>query len=198
MSTEACQTLLSGSSVLQLWPQPFTDSADQWLRQLTADTPWRQDQITLYGKTHPLPRQQAWYGDAGCEYRYSGLHLQPLAWTPTLNRIRQTLEHLCAHRFNAALLNYYRNGNDRMGWHSDSEPELGLNPVIAIVSLGAARELALRRNDGSDRMTVSLPHGSLLVMNGAFQHHWQHALPVRKRISEPRLSLTFRYVHSAR
>lgn len=190
----AKHALLTGSSEITLWPQCFTDQADHWLQRLSDDTPWRQEIITVYGKRHPIPRQQAWHGNPGCDYSYSGLRLKPMPWTPLLREIRDAVESSCASRFNAVLLNRYRDGNDRMGWHSDNEPELGRDPAIAIVSLGCERDLLIRNTQGQ-RLTVPLPHGSLLLMAGRCQQEWQHAIPVRKKVQEARVSLTFRFIH---
>lgn len=189
------QLLLTGSSQVTVWPQLFAAQADHWLQRLTDETPWRQEVITVYGKRHPIPRQQAWHGNPECHYSYSGLRLSPQPWTPLLQTIRDGVEAASGSRFNAVLLNRYRDGNDRMGWHSDNEPELGRDPVIAIVSLGAGRDLLLRHQDGQQRLAVTLLHGSLLVMAGRCQQEWQHAIPVRKKVDEPRVSLTFRFIH---
>ncbi len=119
----------------------------------------------------------AWYGDADAGYRYSGLRHDPLAWTPLLRDIRERLQNETGQRFNGVLLNLYRDGRDAMGWHSDDEPELGDCPTVASLSLGAERRFDLRRK-GSGRIQHSLvlAHGSLLVMRGTTQHHWQHQI----------------------
>jgi alkylated DNA repair dioxygenase AlkB len=99
--------------------------------------------------------------------------------------------------FNTVLLNMYRHGDDAVGWHSDSEPELGMQPFIASLSLGASRDLILRRKDDNRRkITVSLAHGSLLKMSGELQRYWQHSLPRRRGVLSPRINLTFRYIHN--
>lgn len=184
-----------GNSWLWMQPDAFTAQADAWLAAIDRQTPWRQDTIHLYGKTVAIPRQQAWIGDAGCDYRYSGLTLHPQPWTPLLQEIAAIVGKACDAAFNAVLLNRYASGLQSMGWHSDDEPELGRNPLLAILSLGATRELAIRSRHDKRRSLVGMPHGSLLVMGGAFQHEWQHALPVRRRIHELRISLTFRHIH---
>lgn len=169
--------------------------ASQYLDQLLAQTPWQQPQVRVYGKKYPVPRLMAWYGDAGASYGYSGLRHQPLPWTQLLARLRQQVEQACSHAFNGVLLNLYRDGQDANGWHSDDEPELGSCPLIASVSLGAARRFDLRRRDGSgQRISLELAHGSLLVMAGATQQYWQHQIARTNRVREPRLNLTFRYV----
>lgn len=173
-----------------------SDTADAWLQELILATPWTQPEIRLYGRQVAVPRLVAWYGDSQAAYRYSGLQHEPLAWTPLLQGVRQRLERETGHRFNGVLLNLYRDGGDAMGWHSDDEVELGRNPVVASLSLGAERRFDLRRK-GSGRIQHSLllGHGSLLVMSGATQHHWQHQIARTSKVSQPRLNLTFRLIH---
>lgn len=169
--------------------------ADQWLCDLQAQTPWQQPQVFVHGRYHPTPRLVAWYADSGVSYGYAGLSHRPLAWTPLLARIRAMVEAASGQSFNGLLLNYYRNGQDSMGWHSDDEAELGRNPPIASLSLGGERRFDLRRR-GASRIEYSLPltHGSLLVMAGATQHHWQHQVAKTRSLCAPRLNLTFRRI----
>ncbi|MCQ4327496.1 alpha-ketoglutarate-dependent dioxygenase AlkB [Stutzerimonas stutzeri] len=171
-------------------------TADVWLHRLIAETPWEQPQVRVYGRTLAVPRLVAWYGDAEARYRYSGLLHEPLPWTPLLEEIRRRLQAEVDGRFNGALLNLYRDGQDAMGWHSDDEPELGCEPLLASLSLGAVRRFDLRRK-GSSRIehSLALGHGSLLVMGGATQHHWQHQIARTRQVLTPRLNLTFRLIH---
>ncbi|RJG14066.1 alpha-ketoglutarate-dependent dioxygenase AlkB [Pseudomonas cavernicola] len=172
-------------------------TADRWLAGLLAETPWRQPQVFLHGRYHPVPRLLAWYGDAEAGYRYSGLIHQPLPWTPLLAEIRLQVQAAVGQRLNGVLLNYYRDGQDSMGWHSDDEPELGANPLIASLNLGGTRRFDLRRN-GQTRIehSLELGHGSLLVMAGATQHYWQHQVAKTRKACAPRLNLTFRLIRS--
>jgi alkylated DNA repair dioxygenase AlkB len=156
---------------------------------------WQHDRIKLYGKSVPLPRLSAWYGDPGKSYTYSGLTLHPHPWNDGLRTIKQAVEPAAGERFNSVLLNWYRNGEDHMSWHADDEPELGCNPVIASVNFGASRDFVLRRTDEPrQKIKIPLHHGSLLVMRGALQHHWQHSVPKRKRVTGSRFNLTFRRI----
>lgn len=175
------------------WLAPAT--ADQWLAELSAHTPWQQPQMHIYGRQLPVPRLVAWYGDAEASYRYSGLTHQPLSWTPLLAQIRAQVEQAVGQPLNGVLLNYYRDGQDSMGWHSDDEAELGANPLIASLNLGGTRRFDLRRK-GGNRIEHSLPlqHGSLLVMRGPTQHHWQHQVAKTRSPCAPRLNLTFRLI----
>ena len=169
--------------------------ADQWLAELLAQTAWQQPQVLLHGRQYRVPRLVAWYGDAGVSYSYSGLRHSALSWTPLLAKIRAQVERAAGQSLNGVLLNYYRDGQDSMGWHSDDEPELGANPLIASLSLGGERRFDLRRC-GSTRIEHSLvlTHGSLLVMAGATQHHWQHQVAKTRQPCAPRLNLTFRRI----
>lgn len=169
--------------------------ADCLLHTLTEQVHWRQDRIRLFGKEHLIPRLQSFQGDPGISYLYSNLRLDAEPWHPALNQLKSRLVKPCGTTFNAVLLNLYRNGQDSMGWHSDDEPELGQNPIIASISLGEERRFLLRRKDDhSIKHEIVLAHGSLLVMRGTLQHFWQHSVPRTQKPREPRINLTFRHV----
>jgi alkylated DNA repair dioxygenase AlkB len=156
---------------------------------------WRQDEIKMFGKKVLIPRLNAWYGEKDALYSYSGIQLMPNSWTPELLEIKEIVEAKTQTKFNGVLINLYRNGNDSMGWHSDDEKELGINPTIASVSLGASRTFRLRSKDDKKKIIkLSLTHGSLLVMKGNTQHYWQHDIPKEKNIDKPRINLTFREI----
>ncbi|GAA3536800.1 alpha-ketoglutarate-dependent dioxygenase AlkB [Zobellella aerophila] len=176
-----------------LWcPALFRDMADGWFEHLEAEVPWQQHRLRLFGKTHDEPRLSCWMGEL--PYRYSGRVRQPVPWTPTVRAIRERVVQICEQDFNGVLLNLYRDGRDSMGWHADNEPELGRNPLIASVSLGAPRRFLLRHCHDGQRRQLVLGHGSLLVMAGEMQHHWQHALPKTAAATGRRINLTFRTV----
>lgn len=159
---------------------------------------WRQDSISMFGKMHKLPRISAWYGDDDKPYTYSGLQLQPNPWTDRLDWLRDELEVVCKRRFNSVLLNWYRSGEDHISWHTDAEPELGINPMIASINFGESRRFLLRRKDDHQcKLEVPLHHGSVLVMAGAIQHHWQHSVPKQKKVKSSRINLTFRTINHA-
>lgn len=183
---------------LRLWRGWLADGAAELLR-LREDVPWRQEEIRLWGRVHPLPRLTCWMADPGCAYSYSGLTQIPVPWSPTAGRLRSLVEETAATAFNALLLNLYRDGSDRMGWHADDEPELDAAAPIASLSLGASRDFQLRprRPDGEGRrpiLTLTLNDGDLLLMDPPSQVHWQHQLPARRRQGQARLNLTFRRV----
>ena len=168
--------------------------ADQCLAALKQELTWRQDEITLYGKTFLTPRLQAWYGDPEARYHYSGISLHPLAWTETLLMLKRRCEQVAQTTFNSVLGNWYRDGSDSMGMHADDERELGSTPIIAALSLGASRPLKFRHKHAAAKIDLPLPHGSLLLMSGATQAHWQHGLSKTKKPIGERISLTFRHI----
>ena len=173
------------------------DPDRDWLNELTHSVPWHQDKITLFGKPQLQRRLSAWYGDMA--YRYSGLTLQPLPWTPVLCELKQCIETLTACRFNSVLLNYYRNQHDSMGMHSDDEKELGPQPSIASLSLGETRVLSLKHKTRRDLQTfkLPLPDKSLLLMRADTQHYWRHGVAKSRRPCGPRINLTFRQILEA-
>ena len=154
---------------------------------------WRTSSIQMFGRQMPSPRLTAWVGDRA--YTYSRLTLQPAPWDRTLGAIRQRVEELADTSFNGVLLNLYRNGRDSMGWHSDDEPELGPQPVIASLSLGAPRQFVFRARDNhAQKFRLTLNHDSLLIMSGETQANWQHALPKTTKPIAARINLTFRSI----
>lgn len=180
----------------RLWPAAFPpEEAAGLFAELRRTIDWQQESILAFGRRVLVPRLVAWHGDPGTSYTYSGTTHQPLPWTPPLARIRDRAAELCGGFFNAVLLNLYRDGRDGMGWHADDEVELGRDPVIASVSLGATRRFCLRhRKRRNLKLNLPLPHGSLLCMSGPTQHHWVHALPKTRTAVGERINLTFRVV----
>ena len=169
--------------------------ASDLFRALRHGVDWQQEEVVIFGRPRRVPRLVAWHGDAGASYTYSGTLHEPLPWSPALERVRRRVQQLSGWRFNAVLLNLYRDGRDGMGWHADDEPELGPEPAIASLSLGAQRRFCLRhRRRKGLRADLKLPHGSLLLMSGATQRHWVHALPKTAVPTGERINLTFRSV----
>lgn len=158
-------------------------------------TPWQQDDITVFGKTYAQPRLTALYGNNGKPYSYSNITMHPLEFTFALSEIKIRVEAVTGITFSTCLLNLYRDGNDSNGWHSDNEKELGKNPAIASVSLGAPRTFKLRnKKDHSINKKLILEPGSLLLMKGSTQECWQHTVPKTAKKVMPRINLTFRVV----
>lgn len=168
--------------------------AEAQFRSLLGEIDWEQRSIFVYGKRHNQPRLVAWHGDHGKTYRYSGDTLIAKPWTEPLVELRVACETLAEHTFNSVLLNLYRDGNDAMGWHTDNEPELGNNPVIASLSLGETRRFDLKHKLTGEKRSVHLGNGDLLVMSGDTQVHWVHQVPRSAKVSAPRINLTFRTI----
>jgi alkylated DNA repair dioxygenase AlkB len=167
-----------------------------WRVRLHQEIPWERHRLKMFGRTVDAPRLSCWIGDADAVYTYSRTRFVPHPWTPTLSELRRAVETMCDARFNSVLCNRYRDGNDAMGWHSDNEPELGDEPVIASLSFGATRRFRLRhRTDASQRLDIDLQSGSLLLMRGATQENYRHDLPRTKRTVGERINLTFRLIH---
>jgi alkylated DNA repair dioxygenase AlkB len=181
-----------------LYHPSFFDKSesDRIFKTLLETIEWKQDKIMMYGKEVPLPRLSAWYGDTNKPYTYSGIKLNPLPWTEELLKIKETIEKEAKVKFSSVLLNRYRDGQDYVGWHTDSEKELGKNPIIASVNFGATRKFQLRRiDDHKEKFEVELKHGTFLVMGGATQHFWQHQVPKTAVKIGERLNLTFRVIY---
>lgn len=156
---------------------------------------WHHDKLNMYGKEIYLPRYSAWYGDNDKSYSYSGLTLQPNSWNKGLRFLKEDIEKTANVHFNSVLMNWYRDGEDYINWHTDAEKELGQNPIIASLNFGATRRFLIRRiDDNSIKLEFPLKHGTLLIMKGELQHFWQHSVPKEKKIKQPRINLTFRTI----
>ncbi|MEN9496085.1 MAG: alpha-ketoglutarate-dependent dioxygenase AlkB [Synechococcaceae bacterium WB4_1_0192] len=168
--------------------------------QLVRNLPWDQPEVLVYGRRHPTPRLTCWVADPGCTYRYSGLNQTISAWTPELSALRALLQDRLDLDCNSLLLNRYRSGADRMGWHADDEPELEASAPIISLSLGISRPLRFRPRPGDplargiSPVAVELADGDLLLMDPPSQRHWQHGLPARLRLLGERINLTFRLI----
>jgi alkylated DNA repair dioxygenase AlkB len=176
-------------------PHFFTEKeSNLYVEQLRQSINWQQEEIRMFGKQLPLPRLTAWYGDKG--YTYSGLYNAPQPWLPVLLELKERVEQASGHTYNSVLLNYYRSGQDSMGWHSDDEKELGPQPGIASLSFGGERTFAFRHRSRKELapVKIKLQHGSLLLMQGPTQHFWQHQVAKTTRAVEPRINLTFRNI----
>ncbi len=171
-----------------------SDQADAYLNELLREVEWKQESMNMYGKEVKFPRLTAWCGDQDKPYSFSGITLNPHPWNPTLLEIKQKIEPLCQVEFNSVLLNRYRDGKDSISWHTDAEPELGHNPVIASVNFGATRKFQLRHRNTKEKIELLLGHGSLLIMQGEMQHYWQHQVPKTKKVLGERINLTFRHI----
>lgn len=175
---------------------PLAQDPDTVMQRLVDETPWRAESITLYGKSMLQPRLSAWHGEPEARYTYSGTTFEPQPWTPLQLEIKRAVEAATDRRFNSVLLNYYRNEQDSMGFHSDDERELGRHPAIASVSFGAPRTFILKHKTLPRTVKIALGDGSLLLMAGALQHHWRHGINKERTPRGARISLTFRHILS--
>jgi len=168
--------------------------AEAWMSSLKDDLAWQQDTIRLFGKSHLIPRLNAWYGDDGTDFAYSGIPLKPIPWTKELSNIRMALFQHTGINFNSVLANLYRNGFDKMGWHSDDESQMCPQSPIASLSLGVSRKMQFKSKDSTnrERLEVLLEHGDLLVMYPPTQEVLKHCIPVMRKVTAPRINLTFR------
>lgn len=185
--------------LMDFFPQCYDPTESHSLfENLRNELLWRQDQIKMFGKIYDVPRLQAWYGDEGISYSYSGIKLEPLEWHPLLLQVKNRVEGLTKTSYNSVLANLYRNGQDSNGWHADNEPELGQNPSIASISLGTARLFQLKhRYKKEQRCKILLNDGSLFHMHGTTQHFWLHQIAKTKKVDTARVNLTFRYIHKS-
>jgi alkylated DNA repair dioxygenase AlkB len=194
----------SGQSRLNLLPKDGcvnyhpdflrTTNSTKLMDQLQQSIQWDADQLMMYGKLVITRRKVAWIGDPNCAYTYSGVKKSPQPWTSELLAIKNQMEELAQSEFNSCLLNFYHDGADGMGWHSDDEKELDAKSPIASLSLGATRKLTFRHKQDKSTASLFLEHGSALIMHAPTQQFWQHALLKTKTIHTPRINLTFRKI----
>ncbi|CAM4150477.1 alpha-ketoglutarate-dependent dioxygenase AlkB family protein [Gillisia limnaea] len=171
------------------------NTADRYFQIFLKELNWQHHDITIFGKKIPQPRLTALYAINELPYSYSNLTLIPKKFTLELLEIQQKVNAHTGKDFTHCLVNLYRDGNDSMGWHSDDEKELGIDPVIASVSLGGVRSFQLKHKNIKDqRFKLDLEHGSLFLMAGSTQHFWKHQLPKTKKQVAPRINLTFRTI----
>lgn len=172
------------------------DEAHKLYQTIYRETNWQQDDIKIFGKVYAQPRLTALYADNEKPYSYSNITMYPSAFTFALSEIKKRIEAIADTSFTTCLLNLYRDGKDSNGWHSDDEKELGINPVIASISLGARRVFKLRnKEDYSLKTQLILDSGSLLLMKGETQHNWQHQIPKTSKPVGSRINLTFRVIN---
>ncbi|MBY0485880.1 MAG: alpha-ketoglutarate-dependent dioxygenase AlkB [Flavobacteriaceae bacterium] len=181
---------------IEYHPNFFDAATSKMLfEKLLNEIPWQQDDITVYGKTHPQPRLTALFGNEGKPYSYSNIVMRPYAWNPILMYIKTEIEEVYNESFTTVLLNLYRDGKDSNGWHADNEKELGRNPVIASISFGAERAFHLQHNSIAEaKQKIILENGSLLLMKGETQHFWKHQIAKTAKPIGPRINLTFRII----
>ena len=172
------------------------DQSLLYMKHLTNDINWKREKIRMWGREIVTKKRIAWYADEGKSYTYSGSTFHPDQWNELLLEIKKQVEQYIKFQFNSVLLNEYPNGKVGMGWHSDDERELGIDPIIASLSFGANRDFIFKHKTDKrfENIKIHLKSGSLLLMLGSTQHHWKHSLPKRLKVREPRINLTFRKI----
>ncbi len=196
IDSDLCATnLLPKEGLVNYYPE-FLGEVDSLnlLNQLQKSLQWEADQLIIFGRLISTRRKVAWIGDPKCTYTYSGVKKQPQSWTPELLIIKRQLEELAQAEFNSCLLNFYHDGVDGMGWHSDDEKELDAQSPIASLSLGSARKFSFKHKKDKSTTSLFLENGSALIMHAPTQQFWQHALLKTKTIHTPRINLTFRRI----
>lgn len=178
------------------YPNFFSkEVADTLFQKLLNETPWQQDDLTIFGKKIAQPRLTALFGNEGKPYGYSGIIMQPHPWNTTLTFIKECIENHTQLTFSTVLLNLYRNEKDSNGWHADNEKELGRDPIIASLSLGEERIFQLKNNSNAAiKQNLLLEHGSLFLMKKGSQIHYKHQLPKASQPKKQRINLTFRTI----
>ena len=181
---------------LNYFTEVYSEGESNSYFEILKDTiDWNQDEIVIFGKQTKIPRLSSWYADSDVNYSYSGLKLIPREWTKELTEIKNKTEKLADSNFNSVLLNYYRSGGDSMGWHSDDERELGIDPTIASVTFGFSRRFLIRQKENhSNKKEISLESGSILIMKSDFQHKYQHSVPKTAKKVGGRINLTYRQI----
>ncbi|PCK06979.1 MAG: alpha-ketoglutarate-dependent dioxygenase AlkB [Alteromonadaceae bacterium] len=170
------------------------DFADNYFNRLLKGIEWKNDEAVVYGKRIITKRKVAWYAGQPFEYTYSRTTKRAQFWTDELLQLKSLVEKEAGESFNSCLLNLYHTGSEAMAWHSDGEKDLVKNGAIGSLSFGAERKFSFRHKKTNEKVSLVLEHGSLLVMSGATQTFWQHCLPPTKKVSEPRINLTFRSI----
>ncbi|MDB4850712.1 alpha-ketoglutarate-dependent dioxygenase AlkB [Gammaproteobacteria bacterium] len=176
--------------------EDFFNSVDsnKLLKKFISKLPWESMMIKIFGRDTKIPRLQCWIGDEGCEYSYSGKQLSRQIWNQDLIMIRKKIYQELKIDFNSVLANYYRDGKDSMGWHSDNEKELGPNPTIASISFGSERDLVFRNKITKETLTIPQTNGCLILIDGETQRNWQHSIKKTQKLIGPRINLTFRNI----
>ncbi len=187
--------LLPKDGTVEYWNDLISESnSDDYLHALLRTIDWRKDELYMFGKKIITKRKVAWYGDNPFEYTYSKSTKRALPWTDELQELKTIIENKTGDTFNSCLLNLYHTGSEGMGWHADNEKELLIHGAIASLSFGAERKFVLKHKETKEKVELILQHGSLLMMKGTTQDHWLHRLPPTKKVTSPRVNLTFRTI----
>ena len=187
--------ILPKDGIVNYYGKIFTATeADHYTDKLLTTIDWKNDESFIYGKLIITKRKVGWYGDKAFDYTYSKTTKKALPFTKELLEIKKITEEKTGEQYNSCLLNLYHNGDEGMGWHSDAEKELKKNGAIASLSFGAERKFLFRHKEDKEKISVFLESGSLLLMHGTTQTHWVHRMPPTKKVTSPRINLTFRTI----
>jgi alkylated DNA repair dioxygenase AlkB len=190
--------LLPGDGIVNYYGKILQQKqAQYYLDSLLHTIEWKNDEAIIFGKHIITKRKVAWYADAKYEYTYSNKTKMALPWTNELLELKKLVDKITGTIFNSCLLNLYHNGNEGMAWHSDDEKTLETDSLIASISFGAERKFMLKHKQTKETLSIMLENGSLLVMKGSTQTHWQHSLPKSKKITQQRVNLTFRIMRQS-
>jgi alkylated DNA repair dioxygenase AlkB len=196
---EILTNILPAGGIVTYYGKAITQKDSQYyLDKLLNNIEWKNDEAIIFGRHIVTKRKVAWYGNNDFEYTYSNRTKYALPWTKELSELKKITEELCGTKFNSCLLNLYHNGEEGMAWHSDDEKTLVKDSSIASFSLGAERKFLLKHKQTKQTISLLLENGSLLEMKGATQKYWLHSLPKTKRVTQPRVNLTFRVMEEAR
>ena len=191
--------ILPAGGIVTYYGKAITQKDSQYyLDKLLNNIEWKNDEAIIFGRHIVTKRKVAWYGNNDFEYTYSNRTKYALPWTKELSELKKITEELCGTKFNSCLLNLYHNGEEGMAWHSDDEKTLVKDSSIASFSLGAERKFLLKHKQTKQTISLLLENGSLLEMKGATQKYWLHSLPKTKRVTQPRVNLTFRVMEEAK
>jgi alkylated DNA repair dioxygenase AlkB len=187
--------LLPKDGMVNYYGKLFTPAeAVYYTEKLFTGVEWKNDESFIYGKLIITKRKVGWYGEEAFDYTYSKTTKKALPWTKELLEIKAKTEQKTGEKYNSCLLNLYHNGDEGMGWHSDAEKELKKDGAIASLSFGAERKFLFRHKQTKETVEVFLENGSLLLMHGTTQTHWLHRMPPTKKVTTPRINLTFRTI----
>lgn len=174
----------------------ITENSTHYFQKLMNDIDWQHDQAKIFGKLITTKRKVAWYGDNSFSYSYSGIQKIASPWNTVLLDLKNQVEQLTGENFNSCLLNLYHNGEEGMSWHSDGEKDLKKNGAIASLSFGVERKFSFKHKETKEKIDIQLENGSLLIMKDETQTNWLHRLPPSKKVTAPRINLTFRSILS--
>jgi alkylated DNA repair dioxygenase AlkB len=193
--TDPTMNILPSDGIVHYYGKIFNQNeAETYFDILLNTIAWKNDEAIIFGKKIITKRKVAWYGEEAYEYTYSKTTKSALPWTKSLIELKSAIENQTGEKFNACLLNLYHDGSEGMAWHSDGEKDLKKDGAIASLSFGAERKFAFKHKESKIKSEVMLENGSLLLMKGNTQSNWLHRLPPTKRISKPRVNLTFRTI----